>query len=229
MAWMALLRVKTAAARSLTPPLCSAGIRGVPAVSMTQQGGTVKWFNSQKGFGFITPDEGGDDLFVHQTAINSDGFRTLAENEKVFYDVTNEGGKLKAVNVCGDPSGGPIKGAASTGGGRGGGRAPVSEPRKWPENTAPSEGKQIGTVKWFNSEKGFGFVAPEAGGEDLFVHQSAVHAPGFRSLMEGEMVEFKVVEERGKQKAIEVTGPGGDYVQGAPRSSGRGRGGFEQY
>lgn len=192
---------------------------------MTEQG-TVKWFNSQKGFGFITPDVGGDDLFVHQTAINSEGFRTLSENEKVFYDVTDEGGKLKAINVCGDSSGGPIK-VDRTGGGGGRGRAPSSTPRKWPEGVSPSDGKQIGTVKWFNSEKGFGFVAPQEGGEDLFVHQSAVHAPGFRSLMEGEAVEFKVVEERGKQKAIEVTGPGGDYVQGAPRSSGRGRGGYD--
>lgn len=185
---------------------------------MAQQSGTVKWFNSQKGFGFITPHEGGEDLFVHQTAINAEGFRTLNENDEVFYDVTNEGGKLKAINVCGDADGSPLKQQGSRGG-----RGPPSAPRKWPDGAVPSEGKQIGTVKWFNSEKGFGFVAPQEGGEDLFVHQSAVHAPGFRSLMEGEMVEFKVVEERGKQKAIDVTGPGGDYVQGAPRSAGRGR------
>ena len=82
-----------------------------------------------------------------------------------------------------------------------------------------------GTVKWFNAEKGFGFIAPASGGEDLFVHQSAIHAPGFRSLMEGEEIEFKVVEERGKMKAIEVTGPGGEFVQGAPRGPPRGGGG----
>jgi cold shock protein len=48
--------------------------------------GTVKWFNDQKGFGFITPDAGGKDLFVHQTAIQSGGFRTLKEGDKVEYD-----------------------------------------------------------------------------------------------------------------------------------------------
>uniref|UniRef100_A0A7S4B2V2 CSD domain-containing protein n=1 Tax=Chrysotila carterae TaxID=13221 RepID=A0A7S4B2V2_CHRCT len=185
--------------------------------------GTVKWFNSQKGFGFITPDAGGEDLFVHQSAIQSEGFRTLNENDQVEYQVQQDDGtgKLKAINVTA-PGGGMLKDRVSSAGGRRGG-APV-QPRKWPEGTEPSEGKQIGTVKWFNSEKGFGFVAPKAGGEDLFVHQSAINAPGFRSLMEGEEVEFKVVEERGKQKAIEVTGPGGDFVQGAPRSAGRGRG-----
>ena len=108
-------------------------------------------------------------------------------------------------------------------GGRGG-RGGRYEPRKWPEGTDPSEGKQIGAVKWFNAEKGFGFIAPASGGEDLFVHQSAIHAPGFRSLMEGEEIEFKVVEERGKDKAIDVTGPKGDFCQGAPRSAGRGGG-----
>jgi len=99
-------------------------------------------------------------------------------------------------------------------------------PRKWPEGTEPSEGKQIGAVKWFNSEKGFGFIAPTEGGDDLFVHQTAINASGFRSLREGEEVEFKVVDERGQKKAIEVCGPAGDFVQGAPRNMGRGGSGY---
>ena len=49
--------------------------------------GTGEWFNDQKGFGFITPDTGGKDLFVHQSAIQSSGFRTLKEGDKVEYDV----------------------------------------------------------------------------------------------------------------------------------------------
>jgi cold shock CspA family protein len=77
----------------------------------------------------------------------------------------------------------------------------------------------------FNAEKGFGFIAPANGNDDLFVHQSAIHSPGFRSLMEGEEVEFKVVDGGGKMKAEEVTGPNGDFVQGAPRGFQKGRGG----
>jgi CspA family cold shock protein len=49
--------------------------------------GTVKWFNDQKGFGFITPDGGGKDCFVHHTAIQSEGFRTLAEGDRVEFEV----------------------------------------------------------------------------------------------------------------------------------------------
>ena len=61
--------------------------------------GTVKWFSDEKGFGFITPDDGGKDLFVHHTGINSGGFRTLAEGAKVTYDAEPGDKGPKAVNV----------------------------------------------------------------------------------------------------------------------------------
>jgi CspA family cold shock protein len=50
--------------------------------------GTVKWFNDSKGFGFITPDEGGEDLFAHFSAIQTSGFKTLQENQRVSFEVT---------------------------------------------------------------------------------------------------------------------------------------------
>lgn len=64
--------------------------------------GTVKWFNAEKGYGFISNDDGSGDVFVHFSAIQAEGFRTLAEGQKVSYDTEpdpKDPGKLRAVNV----------------------------------------------------------------------------------------------------------------------------------
>lgn len=61
--------------------------------------GTVKWFNEQKGYGFITPDDGSEDCFVHYTAIQGTGFRTLIEGEKVEFDITQGKKGRQASNV----------------------------------------------------------------------------------------------------------------------------------
>ena len=61
--------------------------------------GTVKWFNPEKGYGFITPDDGGKDLFVHYSAIQADGFKTLNEGQKVEFEVTQGQKGPQAVNV----------------------------------------------------------------------------------------------------------------------------------
>ncbi len=64
--------------------------------------GTVKWFNSEKGYGFIAGDEGGEDVFVHYSAIRADGYRSLKEGQKVSYETETDPknpNKLRAINV----------------------------------------------------------------------------------------------------------------------------------
>ncbi len=65
--------------------------------------GTVKWFNAGKGYGFITNDDGSGDLFVHFSAIQADGYKTLEEGQKVTFDAepdSRDSSKMRAVNVC---------------------------------------------------------------------------------------------------------------------------------
>ena len=74
--------------------------------------------------------------------------------------------------------------------------------------SSSSLGRQNGVVKWYNPVKGFGFITYQDGGKDsdIFVHQSVIKASGFRSLSDGENVEFDIKEENGKKFAVEVTG-----------------------
>jgi len=79
------------------------------------------------------------------------------------------------------------------------------------------DGIQKGTVKWFNTMKGFGFIQPEDGSSDVFVHQTSIQMEGFRSLADGESVEYLVeMDNSGRKKAVSVTGPDGAEVQGQP-------------
>mmetsp|Transcript_47059 Transcript_47059/g.102410 ORF Transcript_47059/g.102410 Transcript_47059/m.102410 type:complete len:116 (+) Transcript_47059:82-429(+) len=77
--------------------------------------------------------------------------------------------------------------------------------------------EKSGTVKFFNAEKGFGFIESE--GQDYFIHYTNIESSGFRSLADGEEVEFdlEMDEKKGKQMAVRVTGPGGAQVKGSQR------------
>ncbi|KAG4215251.1 hypothetical protein ERO13_A01G165500v2 [Gossypium hirsutum] len=90
------------------------------------------------------------------------------------------------------------------------------------------ENRMTGKVKWFDDQKGYGFISPDDGGDDLFVHQSSIRSEGFRSLADGEEVEYVVESSEGRPKAVEVTGPNGNPVRGSSRS-GRGGGGGGGY
>lgn len=153
--------------------------------------GTVKFFNPGKGFGFITPDDGSPDVFVHVSAVERSGLRELSEGDRVSFEVEEDrrSGRLAASDLRVTGSGpGPARRTAERS--RGDSQRPEFGSRG--SGSRQSEGSGRGVVKWFNATKGFGFIQPEAGGEDVFVHISAVEQAGLRDLREGQTVTFDV-------------------------------------
>jgi CspA family cold shock protein len=158
--------------------------------------GTVKFFNASKGFGFIAPDDGGADVFVHVSALERAGIRDLNEGDLVSFEVEEDrrSGKVSATNlrVTGTGSGGSGRSAQRSRddyGSQGGYRSQRDDQRSGGGGRSAG-GSGRGTVKWFNATKGFGFIEQEGGGEDVFVHISAVERAGLRDLREGQAVSF---------------------------------------
>ncbi|WP_322645572.1 cold-shock protein [Oerskovia flava] len=147
--------------------------------------GTVSWYEDAKGFGFIAPDAGGADVFVHVKALGS-GLTELSEGARVTYDVVDGDKGPNARNVQLVRGSGSARPATD----RGRSNRPAA-------SGGPVRGGE-GTVARYDAERGFGFITPDAGGEDLFVHVSVVR--GAESLEQGDRVRYKVRQsDRGPQ------------------------------
>ena len=173
----------------------------MPAQVVGTGEGTVKFFNAQKGFGFVQQKGGGEDVFIHISAVERAGLSGLAEGQELAYNLVDRGGKISAqdIQIVGDVievkerSGGGDRGGFG-GGDRGGA----------PQRELTGE-KATGTVKFFNGQKGFGFLTRDDGQPDAFVHISAVERSGLNGLNEGERYEFDLeVDRRGKHSAVNL-------------------------
>jgi CspA family cold shock protein len=171
---------------------------GMPPQVIGEGKGVVKFFNGQKGFGFIVRDDGGEDVFVHISAVEQAGLTGLAEGQPLEFTLVDRGGRISATDlkIEGEPL--PVQERApredgGSGGDRGG-----------PQRQLTGE-KASGTVKFFNAMKGFGFISRDDGQPDAFVHISAVERAGMVSLNEGDRLEFELeVDRRGKTAAVNL-------------------------
>jgi cold shock protein len=178
---------------------------GMPAQVVGQGKGVVKFFNGQKGFGFIQREDGGEDVFVHISAVERAGLEGLAEGQGLEFTLVDRGGKVSASDlvVVGDVIAvakredrgeRPERSDRDSGGGAGGA----------PQRQLTGD-KANGTVKFFNAMKGFGFITRDDGQPDAFVHISAVERSGMRELNEGDRLEFDIeVDRRGKYSAVNL-------------------------
>lgn len=132
--------------------------------------GTVRWFDAERGFGFLAPEDGSPDVFVHASEVVGDGGATaLREGQAVAFEVgeNDRGPQALRVRVTADAAAGSAVGL-------------------------------LGTVTWYEPGKGYGFASPDGGGADIFVHSSAIVTGGV--VTEGQRVAFVVVEgDRGPQ------------------------------
>jgi CspA family cold shock protein len=160
---------------------------GMPAQVIGEAKGTVKFFNGQKGFGFIVRDDGGEDVFVHISAVEQAGLTGLAEGQPLAFTLVDRGGRVSASDL-------KIEGDA----------LPVAEAPRAPARQLTGE-RSSGVVKFFNPMKGFGFIQRDDGQPDAFVHISAVERAGMTSLNEGDKLEFELeVDRRGKYAAVNL-------------------------
>jgi CspA family cold shock protein len=178
---------------------------GMPPQVVGEGKGVVKFFNGQKGFGFIVRDDGGEDVFVHISAVEQAGLTGLAEGQPLAFTLVDRGGRVSATDlkIEGEPL--PVQdrapreprpGGGGFGGDRGGGGGP--------QRQLTGE-KASGTVKFFNAMKGFGFISRDDGQPDAFVHISAVERAGLPTLNEGDRLEFELeVDRRGKTAAVNL-------------------------
>ncbi|WP_122263739.1 cold-shock protein [Ornithinimicrobium cerasi] len=159
--------------------------------------GTVSWYEPAKGYGFVTPDGGGAEIFLHSTAIVGGG--VVREGQRVAFLVVDGEKGPQADHLL------PLGAQAAQ------------------EEVVASDGAD-GTVSWYDGDKGFGFIAPESAGPDVFVHVRAL-ADGLAELGEGDRVSYDVaVGEKGPQ-ARDVRLVRSLTQRGAPATSTRARSG----
>jgi CspA family cold shock protein len=182
---------------------------------MVQVVGVVKWFNSVKGFGFISPNDGSRDVFLHLSCLRESGFDSVDEGAVVTCDAVPREKGLQAVRVIqiNAGAGGPAKSSEGRGGGRGEGRDTGRHPHSGGSGGgneakfAPVEAKGdfvAATVKWFNPIKGYGFVSCGEGKQDVFIHMEVLRRKGVAALQPGQSIRVKVGDGPKGQQVAEI-------------------------
>jgi cold shock protein len=167
---------------------------------------TVKWYNPTKGFGFVTLSDGSPDAFLHASVVQMVGHDSLSDGTTITCDLSQgqKGPQVAAIHTVDESTASAAPPRRAPGGDRFGGdrfggdrfsdgpRAPRSPRPSSPQHFEASGPTEMidGVVKFFSAEKGFGFVTPDGGGKDIFVHITALERSGLRSLATDQRVRL---------------------------------------
>ena len=169
---------------------------GMPSAASVDA--VVKWFKGDKGFGFVELSNGSGDAFLHIGALQSAGYETVPPGAKLKVLVGSGAKGAQVTRVLEVDTSGAAERAPqrSFGDAR---RAPRRAPD--PASAVPVSGN----VKWFDDNKGFGFVQSNDGGKDVFVHISILGAAGIQHLAEGQAVNMRVVDTPKGREALSIS------------------------
>ena len=159
-----------------------------PEITKSNVTATVKWFNPTKGFGFVSPEDGSPDAFLHVSAVQAAGYDALDEGTTITCDLARgpKGPQVASIHPV-DASTAQRSARPRTGGFDRGGYD------RGGYDAGGAGGEEVdGTVKWFNADKGFGFITPSTGGKDVFVHVNVLRRSGMQTLQEGDQVRVTV-------------------------------------
>lgn len=144
-------------------------------VDLIEISGVIKWFDVAKGFGFIVPDNGMEDVLLHVTCLRRDGYQTAMEGTRVVCEIQKRERGYQAFRILSmDQSNLP--------------HPSQLPPARTRVQVTPTSGLERAIVKWFNRTKGFGFLTRGEGTEDIFVHMETLRRFGLAELRPGQVV-----------------------------------------
>ena len=178
------------------------------SISQASAKGKVKWFNATKGYGFVTLDNGGD-AFCHASALQATGHSDVPPGTTIVCDLADSQRGLQVVTVhsvdtstAEAPSRGPRRDSFGGGGGYGGDRGGYGGGGYGGHRDSGPSGPMVeGKVKFFNDQKGFGFVMPDSGSGDIYLHASALRRSGVQAVEPDQRIRYST---RQGNKGVEV-------------------------